>query len=238
AAKNSPFAFERFLAETVAAVHKPDDLRLRTLVNLALPKLSGLLRELHEAASLDLEDYEQLHQIRIRCKRLRYAMEVFADCFAPAFRAELYPNVEAMQEILGNANDSYVACQRLDALSQRLQALAPAEWKRYRPGLEGLLQHHQSRLPQERQRFQEWGARFGGGGGGGGPVGGGGAFPGAAPKRGRPLGGRPPAAGCLAHPDQWCAGLGQCPSRIGGRISAGAGRMWTKVPVGRVEHTN
>ena len=37
-------------------------------------------------------------------------MEVFADCFAPAFRAELYPAVEEIQEILGNANDSYVAC--------------------------------------------------------------------------------------------------------------------------------
>jgi hypothetical protein len=41
--KISPFACERFLAETVAAVHKPDDLRLRTLVDLALPQLSGLL---------------------------------------------------------------------------------------------------------------------------------------------------------------------------------------------------
>jgi CHAD domain-containing protein len=160
AAKNSPFTFERFLAETVAAVHKPGDPRLRTLVNLALPKLSGLLRELHEAASLDLEDYEQLHQIRIRCKRLRYAMEVFADCFAQAFRAELYPAVEAMQEILGNANDSYVACRQLDALSARLQALAPVEWKRHRPGLEGLLQYHQSRLPQERERFQDWWGRW------------------------------------------------------------------------------
>ena len=160
AGKNYPFAFERFLAETVAAVHKPNDLHLRTLVDLALPQLTRLLRELEEAASLDLEGYEHLHQIRILGKRLRYAMEVFADCFAPAFVAELYPAVEAMQEILGNANDSLVACRRLEALSARLQALAPVEWKRHRPGLEGLLQYHQSRLPQERERFQEWWARW------------------------------------------------------------------------------
>jgi hypothetical protein len=82
-------------------------------------------------------------------------MEVFADCFAPAFRAELYPAVEAMQEILGNANDSFVACRRLDALSARLQALTPVEWKRLRPGLEGLREYHQSRLPQEQERFQD-----------------------------------------------------------------------------------
>jgi CHAD domain-containing protein len=160
AGKNSPFAFERFLAETVAAVHKPNDLRLRTLVDLALPRLTGLLRELDEAARLDLEDYAHLHQIRILCKRLRYAMEVFADCFAPAFRSELYPAVEVMQEVLGNANDSYVACRRLDALLARLQALAPVEWKRHRPGLEGLLQYHRSRLPQERERFQDGWARW------------------------------------------------------------------------------
>jgi hypothetical protein len=65
-----------------------------------------------------------------------------------------------MQEVLGNANDSYVACRRLDALSARLQALAPVEWKRHRSGLEGLRQYHQSRLPQERERFQDGWARW------------------------------------------------------------------------------
>ena len=160
AGKNYPFAFERFLAETVAAVHKPNEVHVRTLVDLALPRLTGLLKGLERAASVDPEGYEDLHQIRILGKRLRYAMEVFADCFAPAFREELYPAVESMQEILGNANDSHVACTRLEALSSRLQALAPAEWKRHRPGLEGLLRYHRSRLPQERERFQEWWARW------------------------------------------------------------------------------
>jgi CHAD domain-containing protein len=160
AGANHPFAFERFLAETVAAVEKPSDLRLRTLVDLALPRLTGLLGELDAAAGRDLEDYAHLHQVRILGKSLRYTMEVFADCFVPAFREELYPAVEAMQEILGNANDSWVACRRLEALSERLQALAPVEWKRYRPGLEGLLHYHRTRLPQERERFHDWWARW------------------------------------------------------------------------------
>jgi CHAD domain-containing protein len=160
AGKNLPFAFERFLAETVAAVQKPDDPGLRTLADLALPRLTDLLKQLDEAAGLDLEDHAHLHQIRILYKRLRYAMEVFSDCFAPAFRSELYPAVEAMQEILGNANDSFVACRRLGALAERLQALAPVEWKRLRPGLEGLRQYHQSRLPQEQERFQDGWARL------------------------------------------------------------------------------
>jgi CHAD domain-containing protein len=160
AGKNLPFAFERFLAETVAAVQKPNDPRLCTLADLALPRLTGLLRELDEAASLNVDDHAHLHQIRIVCKRLRYAMEVFGDCFDSAFRAELYPAVEAMQEILGNANDSFVACRRLDVLSAHLQALAPVEWKRLRPSLEGLRQYHQSRLFQEQECFQDGWSRW------------------------------------------------------------------------------
>jgi CHAD domain-containing protein len=101
AGKNLPFGFERFLAETVAAVHKPDDPRLRTLADLALPRLTGLLRELDEAATIDLEDHAHLHQIRILCKRLRYAMEVFADCFAPAFRADVAGPVATRAKSVG-----------------------------------------------------------------------------------------------------------------------------------------
>src|SRR5262249_1709117 len=98
-----------FLAETVAAVHRPDDPHLVTLLDLARPLLTGLLEKLDQAASRNLDDYEHLHQVRILGKRLRYAMEVFADCFAPAFREKLYPMVEQMEEVIGNANDSYVA---------------------------------------------------------------------------------------------------------------------------------
>jgi len=126
AGQDYPFAFDRFLAETVAAVHRPDDPHLVTLLDLARPLLTDLLEKLDQAASRNLDDYEHLHQVRILGKRLRYAMEVFADCFAPAFREKLYPLVEQMQEVLGNANDSYVAGRRLEALSARLQALVRA----------------------------------------------------------------------------------------------------------------
>jgi CHAD domain-containing protein len=156
AGKQHPFTFERFLAETVASVKKPADPRLRTLLDLALPQLKNLLQAFHEAADQSLEDYEHLHQVRILGKRLRYAMEVFADCFAPEFRKEIYPAVEQMQETLGNANDSYVACGRLETLAARIQAQVPPEWVRYQPALEGLLNHHRSRLSRERQRFVDW----------------------------------------------------------------------------------
>jgi CHAD domain-containing protein len=151
---------DRFVAQTVRAVRKPQDAAVRRLIDLARPWLANLIRELDQAASGNLDDYEHLHQVRIIGKRLRYAMEVFADCFAPAFREEIYPAVEEMQEILGNANDSHVAGGRLEALRARLEALRPEHWKRYRIGFEGLQEYHRERLPRERQRFLEWWARW------------------------------------------------------------------------------
>jgi CHAD domain-containing protein len=150
-------AFDRFLMETVAAVHKPrSSPDLHTLVDLARPLLSRLLGELTQAVAADLEDYENLHQVRIIGKRLRYAMEVFADCFVASFRERLYPAVEGMQEILGRANDSFVASQRLVTLRDLLRKVQPEEWKRCRAGLTAVLQFHQRRLPRERRCFLDW----------------------------------------------------------------------------------
>jgi CHAD domain-containing protein len=160
AAADYPFSFDRFLAETVAAVHRPAAGGPRVLVDLARPLLSELLGELEEAAAGDLHDYAHLHRVRIVGKRVRYAMEIFAECFDPPFRERYYPAVEEMQEILGNANDSHVAAQRLGALRERLQKTLAEEWKRYRPGIEKLLRHHQERVPHERGRFEEWWRRW------------------------------------------------------------------------------
>jgi CHAD domain-containing protein len=152
-----PFSFDRLLAETVAAVHRPrGHPELRVLVDLARPLLTRLLRELDETAARDLENYENLHQVRIAGKRLRYAMEVFADCFALEFREKLYPAVEEMQEILGRANDSHVAHQRLELIRAKCKTVLHGPWKRYRAGIDGLLRFHRQRLPEERERFLEW----------------------------------------------------------------------------------
>jgi CHAD domain-containing protein len=156
AAEDQPFACDRLVADTVAAVHKPHDHDMQVLVELARPLLSDLLRELRDAVSQDLEDYDHLHRVRIIGKRLRYAMEVFADCFAASFREELYPQVEEMQDILGHANDSHVASQRLEALRDHLRQTRPDDWRRFKPGVEALLRYHQRRLPAERQRFLKW----------------------------------------------------------------------------------
>ena len=149
--------YDAFLHETVAAVGPPADLpHDAVLADLGRPLLLALARELEWKATGDLADYAHLHQVRIAGKRLRYAMEVFADCFSLSFRETLYPRVEEMQEILGRANDSHVAEGRLSELKGRLRRGWAGEWKRLQPGVEGLLRFHQRRLPQERKRFLKW----------------------------------------------------------------------------------
>jgi CHAD domain-containing protein len=161
ASPDYPFAFDRFLADTIGAVDEPSNgTPMRTLLDLAAPLLDTLLGNLELAAAADLTDYGRLHRVRILGKRLRYAMEVFADCFPPQFRHDLYPAVEEMQDILGRANDSHVASQRLQALSAKVQEARLDDWKRFQPGIEGLLQYHQERLPEERQCFLDWWKRW------------------------------------------------------------------------------
>ncbi len=149
--------FTSFRDETTAAVRPADDLPVdANLVDLGRPLLTGLLRELEWTATGNLEDYSHLHQVRIAGKRLRYAMEVFADCFSLSFRESLYPRVEEMQEVLGRANDSHVGEGRLTDLRGRMKRGWAAEWKRVQAGVESLLRFHQRRLPQERKRFLQW----------------------------------------------------------------------------------
>jgi len=149
--------FETFLIRTIDSIHPPGGSSSPTiLVDLARPMLFDRLKELEQAALGDLSDYSQLHQVRIAGKRLRYAMEVFADCFDPEFRDSLYPRIEQLQEILGRANDSHVAIERLTTLRERLRDTCPTAWPRLQPGFEQLLRSHQRRLPQERRRFVKW----------------------------------------------------------------------------------
>jgi CHAD domain-containing protein len=150
-------AFAPFEVKVLAALRQPDGGHgSSTLLDLARPLLLGLVNGLHQAAAGDLEDYAHLHCVRILGKRLRYAMEVFADCFGPTFRETVYPEVEEMQEILGRANDSHTTIGRMHVLRDYLRTARPAEWKVLQPEIVAVLRYHQRRLPQERRRFLTW----------------------------------------------------------------------------------
>jgi CHAD domain-containing protein len=134
----------------------PDDPSLGSFREHAVPLLTNLGGELETAASRKLTDYDELHQVRILGKKLRYAMEVFAVCFDHKFRDEIYPSIEAMQEILGHANDSHVAVGRLVEIRTRLERTLPSQAAGFRKGIETLVKYHQRRLGDQRRRFLKW----------------------------------------------------------------------------------
>ena len=94
--------------------------RLRTESDLAeqpsfaeagVHALRQLVQDFFTAADGDLADPLALHAFRIQGKQLRYAMEIFAGAFAPSLRKKLYPQVERLQEKLGDINDHASARQ-------------------------------------------------------------------------------------------------------------------------------
>ncbi len=149
------FAVDRLTAEILHAIRRPEG-RAVTLVELARPCLLQRLEELDQAAGADLRHYDNLHQVRIAGKRLRYAMEIFAGCFSDDFRSVHYAAVEEMQEILGRANDSHVASQRLEFLRQRTQVLLPGQWKRYKSDFNELMESYQRQQDEALPQFQAW----------------------------------------------------------------------------------
>ena len=152
-AKAEPFALA--IAEVTETLEQADDTG-KTLRDLAGALLAQLLRELETAAHADLQSYEALHKVRILGKQLRYAMEIFETCFAAELRQSYYPAIAEMQEILGLANDSFTAFERLNGLRTRLINAQPKQWPRFRDGFEALLHFHERRLPQQRHKFEKW----------------------------------------------------------------------------------
>lgn len=138
----------------------PDELRppdppqsLAALGNDVLPALFDEFAARVEAVPKEPTD---LHQLRIVGKRVRYAMELFATCYAPAFRDELYPTIEQAQSILGAIQDGHVARERLEGLEARLRLASPATAKRVKAGFQGLLAEVRKRIMAEKRAYRKW----------------------------------------------------------------------------------
>jgi CHAD domain-containing protein len=152
-----PGRFEEVQAEVLAAVESNSE---QSVLKVAEPWLARLLHELAQALAGDLDDPRHLHQVRIVGKRLRYALEVFAGCLSPSVREQLYPAVEEMQDILGVANDSQVACTRLEEVAVLLNQLPARFAKRFQPGVAALRLFHEQRLRKQRGDFMRWRERW------------------------------------------------------------------------------
>jgi len=88
--------------------------------------------------AIDAHDatFEELHELRIAAKRLRYSIELFHSAVDPRLRTESYPVVEELQERLGELNDrvsaqamfqSWLADLPPDGLAAYIAGLVVAE---------------------------------------------------------------------------------------------------------------
>ncbi|HSQ57559.1 MAG TPA: CHAD domain-containing protein, partial [Gemmata sp.] len=123
---------------------------------LAVTRFGELLRAFDETVKANPTEPTALHQLRILGKRARYTLEIFVDCFPPAFRDAVYPAIEEVQELLGVIQDSIVGINRLKELRLRIRGTIAEEWPRLQNGIEGLSRELRSRITSGRKAFQRW----------------------------------------------------------------------------------
>jgi CHAD domain-containing protein len=115
----------------------------------ARERFGPLVEQFFGAVPADRTDEAALHQLRIRGKELRYAMELLAGAFPVEVRTRLYPTIEAMQDRLGEVNDLAVAKTRLQLKLEAASCAEAASWRR-------LLAIEEAELSQARQTFWDW----------------------------------------------------------------------------------
>ena len=100
------------------------------------------LEELYQFAPYisDPGRVEELHNMRIAAKRLRYTMEIFQPCFSGKDFGKLYDQVKSVQEQIGEIHDRDVRGPLLQAFLDDHAAARPE----VRAGLERLIQSQAS----------------------------------------------------------------------------------------------
>lgn len=87
-----------------------------TMADLAFARLPNLIEEAREAGAADLDDLDNVHDLRIAYKKLRYALELFSGSFGVRFHKDVYPRMQQFQDRLGELNDFHDIVGRLSAL--------------------------------------------------------------------------------------------------------------------------
>jgi CHAD domain-containing protein len=121
-----------------------------TFFHFAKVSMRPMVDDFFVAAGEDLTEISALHEMRIRGKRVRYAMELLSAAFEPSFRGELYPVFAEVQSKLGTINDHAVAITTLGAWSER------AKKGETRAELAQLVASEESQLELRCQQFRLW----------------------------------------------------------------------------------
>ena len=86
--------------------------RRTTLGDYARRRFGPLVDHFFTAADRRLRDADEIHQVRIEAKKLRYTVEIFAGVFPAATLARCQDSLERLQETLGEFTDHAAAADR------------------------------------------------------------------------------------------------------------------------------
>jgi inorganic triphosphatase YgiF len=125
-------AFQQALLRTLRWIEEAPWRRSEEpLERFAARSLDRLYRK--AVKKIDWADARERHRRRVRVKRLRYAADAFADCFARARAGRYLAALERLQDGFGELNDIAVARrlgggQGLDAREERLIGRVRRDW--------------------------------------------------------------------------------------------------------------
>jgi len=125
-----------------------------SLLELSREQLGRRVDRFLNIARGELAEAEQLHQLRIEGKQLRYAMELFAPAHPRTFRSQLYRKIEDIQQRLGDLND------HCSALARYRRWLADISNQAEQATLQSMIELEEQALAQCQSEFQKfWTAR-------------------------------------------------------------------------------
>jgi CHAD domain-containing protein len=132
------------------------------------------LAALWDLSEKDLDSPATLHELRIACKHLRYAFEVFIPVLDASCRDDFYPQLEAIQKLLGEVHDADEAKRAFRRTRKKWKAwrgtkkwsrrgLGGFRWRELRAGLDAVLLAYAQEADHARTEFLDLWPGFSGG---------------------------------------------------------------------------
>jgi CHAD domain-containing protein len=142
----------RRLARLTNRVHGCDKTTLGEWATAAMDDIVGRFADTLRGKLGD----ERLHQVRIVGKELRYALEIFIDCYDADVRDLIYPATESLQEILGRANDTRQALRLIEGVTAELCVSRPQLDRQVGRHLRALAAALNARLAEQKKKLDQW----------------------------------------------------------------------------------
>lgn len=153
-----PWCDNHIFAETFdpEAEAESERLSLGELAKKALTKELNRFYDQH--AKSQGAGWDELHQTRIEGKKLRYAMEIFADCLESTKQKELYAPMKEIQDILGQINDDHTFVGLFESELEQV----PPDNQELSENLQTFIRRYKQRMEDHRRLFEEtWEAKLG-----------------------------------------------------------------------------